>query len=262
VQPDTIIPDLSNPQSWNRYSYVTNRPVSFNDPTGHVMTQGDGGGSKSVDCKKHPQYCNGNDPKTGDELSDLRNKKKQRNAEAVAKVLSVGAFVLDSWALGISSLGTFVEGAGLALGEAFTPLPGADGAVGFVGAMAYYNLYMNPLENSLSGLSLLMTASGDIITGETHFQTAQNPSSGKSSTELVLGADTTFAMASVGFGNTPLTPEAGSDTLVNAATAYYDFKRLKGEKPAWGLFQYHIGHENGSSPFNPLSWYDGVTHEK
>jgi hypothetical protein len=37
VQPDTVIPDLSNPQSWNRYSYVTNRPVNFNDPTGHVQ---------------------------------------------------------------------------------------------------------------------------------------------------------------------------------------------------------------------------------
>ncbi len=37
LQPDSIIPDLSNPQSWNRYSYVTNRPVNFNDPTGHVQ---------------------------------------------------------------------------------------------------------------------------------------------------------------------------------------------------------------------------------
>ena len=35
LQPDSIIPDLSNPQSWNRYSYVTNRPVNFSDPTGH-----------------------------------------------------------------------------------------------------------------------------------------------------------------------------------------------------------------------------------
>lgn len=35
LQPDTVIPDLSNPQSWNRYSYVTNRPVNFNDPSGH-----------------------------------------------------------------------------------------------------------------------------------------------------------------------------------------------------------------------------------
>jgi hypothetical protein len=35
LQPDTVIPDLSNPQSWNRYSYVTNNPTRYNDPSGH-----------------------------------------------------------------------------------------------------------------------------------------------------------------------------------------------------------------------------------
>jgi hypothetical protein len=35
LQPDSLIPDPSNPQSLNRYSYVENRPVNFNDPTGH-----------------------------------------------------------------------------------------------------------------------------------------------------------------------------------------------------------------------------------
>jgi RHS repeat-associated protein len=35
IQPDSIIPAPSNPQAWNRFSYVTNRPVNFNDPTGH-----------------------------------------------------------------------------------------------------------------------------------------------------------------------------------------------------------------------------------
>jgi hypothetical protein len=35
IQPDSIIPDLATPQSLNRYSYVTNRPINFNDPTGH-----------------------------------------------------------------------------------------------------------------------------------------------------------------------------------------------------------------------------------
>lgn len=37
IQPDTIIPDQFNPQSWNRYSYVINRPVNLNDPTGHCL---------------------------------------------------------------------------------------------------------------------------------------------------------------------------------------------------------------------------------
>jgi RHS repeat-associated protein len=36
IQPDTLIPDPSNPQNWNRYSYVGNRPINFNDPTGHT----------------------------------------------------------------------------------------------------------------------------------------------------------------------------------------------------------------------------------
>lgn len=32
---DTIVPDPKNPQQFNRYSYVTNNPLRFNDPTGH-----------------------------------------------------------------------------------------------------------------------------------------------------------------------------------------------------------------------------------
>ena len=35
LQPDSIIPNPANPQSWNRYSYVENRPILFNDPFGH-----------------------------------------------------------------------------------------------------------------------------------------------------------------------------------------------------------------------------------
>jgi RHS repeat-associated protein len=35
IQPDTIVPDLANPQAWNRYSYTFNNPIRYNDPTGH-----------------------------------------------------------------------------------------------------------------------------------------------------------------------------------------------------------------------------------
>jgi RHS repeat-associated protein len=38
VQPDSLIPEASNPQAWNRYSYVVNRPINLNDPTGHCFT--------------------------------------------------------------------------------------------------------------------------------------------------------------------------------------------------------------------------------
>jgi RHS repeat-associated protein len=35
LSPDTIVPDPTNPQSLNRYSYVNNRPLNFTDPSGH-----------------------------------------------------------------------------------------------------------------------------------------------------------------------------------------------------------------------------------
>jgi len=35
LQPDTIIPNPANPQSFNRFSYVGNRPINYNDPSGH-----------------------------------------------------------------------------------------------------------------------------------------------------------------------------------------------------------------------------------
>ena len=38
IQPDTMIPDLSNPQSYNRYSYCLNNPLRYNDPSGHDPT--------------------------------------------------------------------------------------------------------------------------------------------------------------------------------------------------------------------------------
>ena len=35
IQPDTIVPDSSNPQAFNRYSYVKNNPLKYTDPDGH-----------------------------------------------------------------------------------------------------------------------------------------------------------------------------------------------------------------------------------
>ena len=46
-----------NPQSWNRYSYVQNNPIRFNDPTGHIRVENEGGGSRActnVNCLPTP----------------------------------------------------------------------------------------------------------------------------------------------------------------------------------------------------------------
>jgi RHS repeat-associated protein len=36
MRPDSFNGNLLDPQSWNKYSYVNNNPVRFNDPTGHA----------------------------------------------------------------------------------------------------------------------------------------------------------------------------------------------------------------------------------
>jgi len=39
IQPDSIIPDLTNPQSLNLFSYVLNSPLLFIDPSGHMYIE-------------------------------------------------------------------------------------------------------------------------------------------------------------------------------------------------------------------------------
>jgi hypothetical protein len=42
IQPDSIIPDLANPQDLNRFSYVRNNPLNYVDPSGHVICNDEG----------------------------------------------------------------------------------------------------------------------------------------------------------------------------------------------------------------------------
>jgi hypothetical protein len=42
IQPDTIIPNPSNPQDWNRYGYARNNPLKYTDPSGHKACDGAG----------------------------------------------------------------------------------------------------------------------------------------------------------------------------------------------------------------------------
>ena len=41
IQPDTIIPNPYSSQGWNRYSYVQNNPIRYNDPSGHKPSDPD-----------------------------------------------------------------------------------------------------------------------------------------------------------------------------------------------------------------------------
>ena len=41
TQPDTIWPDVYDPQSLNRYSYTRNNPLKYDDPSGHAYRDRD-----------------------------------------------------------------------------------------------------------------------------------------------------------------------------------------------------------------------------
>ncbi|MBL1128411.1 MAG: hypothetical protein HND44_07905 [Chloroflexi bacterium] len=57
---DTIVPNPANPQSYNRYSYVENRPLNRIDPTGHVDCGllGDAGDTQACHNAAPPQLVN------------------------------------------------------------------------------------------------------------------------------------------------------------------------------------------------------------
>jgi hypothetical protein len=40
TQPDTIVPNPSNPQDWDRYAYARNNPIRYTDPSGHTVDCG------------------------------------------------------------------------------------------------------------------------------------------------------------------------------------------------------------------------------
>ena len=39
IQPDTMLPDIYDPQQLNRYAYARNNPIKYNDPSGHILGQ-------------------------------------------------------------------------------------------------------------------------------------------------------------------------------------------------------------------------------
>lgn len=42
ILPDNIVPDATNPQDWNRYTYARNNPILYNDPSGHCINTSNG----------------------------------------------------------------------------------------------------------------------------------------------------------------------------------------------------------------------------
>jgi RHS repeat-associated protein len=90
TQPDSIIPDYNDPQSFDRYAFVRNNPVNRIDPSGHADQDMGGGCYGSVEaCKR--RYVEG---KAGIILKLLGGKD---DLEAMAQIVDTAASVYRTY---------------------------------------------------------------------------------------------------------------------------------------------------------------------
>ena len=106
IQPDSIVPDFSNPQSLNRYSYVLNNPLQYTDPTGHMecgeYCGGDGDGDSGDPSlgdggsgDPSPAYVPAWDPQYS---GDVAPQSQYEAVQAYAQLVSDPTYVAEQYA--------------------------------------------------------------------------------------------------------------------------------------------------------------------
>ena len=261
MQPDTIVPSPANPQSWNRYSYVQNTPINTSDPTGHTMTQGDGGGDDSVDCDTYPQYCDEDpdDELSGDDggsgggssgagsigvnngCSDLGWSDETCKAwldgltnitigaDTLAAVISLGEAAIADIFIVAAIAATLLSGG--SLGETLIIAAFADALIASVAGV---------VENNLGWTSLIATGFSDYLSGNTRV----------SNGNLYIGKDTIVSGRNTVLG---FTPESNIDAIVSISQLKYDMDRLNGVKSGGPIL---ISASNIDQVVGELLFYD------
>ena len=119
---DPIVEDVHDAQTWNPYSYVSNRPLTLVDPTGLGGVDDGGGGSVDPDVAADEDPVDWQGGCTGG-----------RNSEDGACVKLVGPPETE---IADSSAGVYAEGVAAAMGFAEPALVGAEMGLGSAGARA------------------------------------------------------------------------------------------------------------------------------
>ena len=93
---DTIVPGYTNPQSLNRYSYVTNNPLKYTDPTGHMQASDDYKDSDGK-CDKGDKACNQMKAKIKRKKDQSRGQTLSGTNPYIGTPQNLGAYVSGIW---------------------------------------------------------------------------------------------------------------------------------------------------------------------
>jgi hypothetical protein len=77
---------VDSPQSWNRFSYVNNNPLNYNDPTGHVCSDPENTNNNSG-CESGNKFVTKKEKKLSRELFQLRHTKGSLCSDPVPPIV-------------------------------------------------------------------------------------------------------------------------------------------------------------------------------
>jgi RHS repeat-associated protein len=194
IQPDSIVPNLGNPQMLNRYGYVGNNPIMNIDPTGHKCTPED-------DCLT----SHGGTPSVSDPIPPDPKVKKNANKslEGIATVLDSAAAVEN---------GVYAITGDLIGLVCFVCLP-------YV--LSGYQVY-SFIPNITSTISMVLWSIDGFGTGETNFSVTNI--SGNTYVSAKVSQDTIVAVGT-NIAGWQVLKEPNAAFAVDAVVAMYDYGR-------------------------------------